>query len=195
MTDGFAALLHLDAAVPADHARAAATALGFDPARTALRRWTDEPTEWGWLVTGRALPDQEPASSASHQVFVAVRSERASTGVVGDDEPVALIVANNVLDRRDAEFDSWYDDVHIPHTFEHFGVLVATRYVALEPAGEHRRLVVYLCGRSIEETRAAMARAAQDRADAEFEGRDPAMPVSETLVAPRQAGFYAPVRG
>jgi len=105
-------------------------------------------------------------------------------------EGTIFVVANNVIPGGEHEFDSWYEDVHIPHTFEHFGFTAARRFAAVDTAAMFQRLIVYASPDDIAEVRAAIQWAANDRAKAEREGRLPALPVSETLVGPRHAGFY-----
>jgi len=107
-------------------------------------------------------------------------------------EGTTFVIANNVADGRDDEFDRWYDEVHIPHTFEYFGFTAAQRYVAVDPAAPFQRLVAYASPSDVAGVEAAIAWAAEDRRRAAQEGREPALAVTSAVVGPRHAAFYRP---
>lgn len=66
-----------------------------------------------------------------------------------------LLVFTNAVEGREAEFDRWYDDTHVPQVLDVPGVLAAQRYRVAEletpevegvpapPPPAHRHLVIY----------------------------------------------------
>lgn len=79
---------------------------------------------------------------------------------------VMLVHTNPVDDSREAEFNDWYDNTHIPEVLGVSGFLAATRYrlsdAQLAPAEEtHRYLAVYeIDSDDLEATTAALIEAA-----------------------------------
>ena len=56
-----------------------------------------------------------------------------------------LVVGTNSIDAaREAEYNEWYDKIHLPDVLETPGILRATRYENTDPSGEQAKfLAVY----------------------------------------------------
>lgn len=182
----YAVLLGLGADAPRARVEALETSLGLGGERTRFRAVGETPA-LGWLILGTG---DAPVPDGGHEVFAAATEPvRADPSGQADPE-VVFLVANNVLDGQDEAFDHWYDRVHVPHTFEYFDFRAAQRFVATAPEPTYARLIVYTSPPDVQGARDAMAWAAEDRARAVAEGREPALPVSDSLTGPRHAGFY-----
>jgi hypothetical protein len=179
-----AALLALPADAPDEDAWAVAG--GAAPGRVLCRWDSPDPTGYGFLVLGAGLRRPRPPHLTYQPAAAPVRLPGRPDVGAG----LVFVVANNVLANRDREFDAWYDDVHVPHTFEHFGFTAARRFVATRDTAPYQRLIAYASAWDRADVETAVAWAADDRTRAAAAGREPALPVSETVIAPRHAGFY-----
>jgi len=157
------------------------------PPDPVLLRWVGaEPTRFGYVALG-IDPGAVRPPSLGYAAGPAQEGEGEALG-----EGTVFVVANNVSPGEDRAFDRWYDEIHIPHTFEHFGFTAARRYIATDPAAPFQRLIAYASPADVDAVSSAMDWAARDRAEAVQQGREAALPVSESLVGPRHAGFYVP---
>jgi hypothetical protein len=71
-----------------------------------------------------------------------------------------LVVGTNSADTaREAEFNEWYDKIHLPDVLESSGFIGATRYENIEPLeGEAKFLAIYeIETNDIDETMKALA--------------------------------------
>jgi hypothetical protein len=55
------------------------------------------------------------------------------------------VVASNPVEGREAEFNDWYDNVHVPEVCSLDGVVSATRYEIEDgnPSAPHRYMAIY----------------------------------------------------
>lgn len=162
--------------------------LGIAAGHGVVCRWASaEPAAYGVLVLGVEVD----GLGSAHLAYRARGRPQQLAGRPEVGAGMVFVVANNVLGGRDAEFDRWYDDVHIPHTFDYFGFTAAQRFAAVDGRAAFQRMVAYASPADRGRVEAAMAWAAADRERAARSGREPSVPVSDAVTAPRHAGFYA----
>lgn len=101
----------------------------------------------------RTMREQEAArgqwttllSAPLNGVYAPLGKEQRSVRAGGDTPKAVLVVATNCKDpARDAEYNRWYDAVHIPRVLRLPGVLSAQRYTCVHQRhGKGQYLAVY----------------------------------------------------
>jgi len=64
-------------------------------------------------------------------------------GIVMSKARIINIVATECKPENDAQFNKWYDEVHIPMLMKYKGIKKVTRYKVIENEGKPRYLAVY----------------------------------------------------
>lgn len=111
-----------------------------------------------------------------------------------------MVVLSNAKPDRDAEFNDWYSNVHVFDTVNKLdGFDSGQRFVQAEldgaPSTGHRYLAIYeIPEDGLETAYQSLLWGRADRAAAAEEGRDPAVPVSDSLDTDTfLVGFFSPM--
>lgn len=102
-------------------------------------------------------------------------------------ERYSFVVLTNAVEGRDADFNAWYDDRHVPDILDLPGVVSAQRFVisdAERSAAPYRYLAIY---------EVETADLAQTVATLKAREGTEAMPVSDALKPGLLAGFFKPI--
>jgi hypothetical protein len=132
-----------------------------------------------------------------HLYLPIVKWRRNPDPPVPDGRRVLFVVANNALGGRTDDYTTWYDERHIPDTFEYYGFLGAQRFrrselLVEEFSSPFEFLTLYEVAQSqVEQSIKAMKWAEEDRRVAKATGSTPAIPVSQSVSGPRFSAFYS----
>jgi hypothetical protein len=106
-----------------------------------------------------------------------------------------MVALMNPADGRDAEFNDWYENRHLPDILGLDGIVSAHRYRVAGPQLEAQPPFTYLTVYELDDGGAEKAResimaARAERARAVAEGRTPQVPLSDSLADDRQLWLY-----
>jgi hypothetical protein len=144
------------------------------------------PPEYAALWEGAALV---PPAAAGHMswAFAAIDDQHSTGARPARD---IMLVLNNAVPGREAEFDAWYRERHIADTFRVLGFSRARRYRGAEPSPYGFMAIYDVPDGELDQCVKRYARSRAERAEALAAGREPEIPLSPAQGEGRFVHWY-----